>query len=66
MHCSLKSSGIILELKSRSYYITVYLDLTPWKRIHPFNCTFAEFGYAGIINQALFLNIKTIEDKSYL
>ena len=53
MLCSLKSSRIILELKNRSYYITVYLDLTPWKRIHPFNCTFTEFGYAGIINQAL-------------
>lgn len=52
-YCSLKSSGIILELKNRSYYITVYLDLTPWKRIHLFNCTFAEFGYAGNINQAL-------------
>ena len=64
MHCSLKSSGIILELKNRSYYITVYLDLTPWKRIHPFNCTFTEFGYAGIINrrQKLFVIVNFLRE----
>ena len=52
MHCSLKS----LENSSRTEkpeLLQCTEKLTPRKRMLPFNFTFSEFGYAGVINQAL-------------